>query len=89
MSRPTPNQLAQMDLILTETGVSASAMNADDVAMLARYVIAVIALEDLKRAERKARRCGLIQVRVQGYASRVVVARINAETRKQNEPCLK
>jgi hypothetical protein len=89
MSRPTANQLAQMDLIFTETGVSASAMNPDDVAMLARYVIAVIALEDLKRAERKARRCGLINFRVQGYESRVVAARVNAETRKQNEPCLK
>ena len=40
-------------------------------------------------AERKARRCGLINFRVQEYASRVFAARLNAETIKQNEPCLK
>jgi hypothetical protein len=48
----------------------------------------MIALTDWKRAERKARRCGLIQFRARGYASRAVAARIN-QTRKENEPCLK
>ena len=88
MIRPSPNQLAQIDLIHMETGVSTAAMNADDVAMLARYVIGVLALEDPKRAVRKARRCGLIQFRVQGYASRVFAARINPN-RKEQEPCLR
>ena len=89
MSRPTPNLLAQIDLIHSETGVSAVALNSDDIAMLARYVVGMIALTDWKRAERKARRCGLINFRVQEYASRVFAARTNAETRKTNEPCLK
>ena len=89
MSRPTPNLLAQIDLIHAETGVSAVALNSDDIAMLARYVVGMIALTDWKRAERKARRCGLITFRVADYASRVVAARTNAETRKTNEPCLK
>jgi hypothetical protein len=88
VSRPTPDQLAQIDLIHTETGVSAVALNEDDIAMLARYVVGMIALTDWKRAERKARRCGLIQFRARGYASRAVAARIN-QTRKENEPCLK
>jgi hypothetical protein len=57
--------------------------------MLARYVVGVIAQNDRQRAERKAHRCGLINFRVQEYASRVFAARFNAETRKQNEPCLK
>jgi hypothetical protein len=77
------------DLIHTETGVSAVALSPDDLAMLARYVVGVIAQNDRQRAERKARRCGLINFRVQEYASRVFAARLNAETRKQNEPCLK
>jgi len=89
MSRPTPNLLAQIDLIHAETGVSAVALNSDDIAMLARYVVGMIALTDWKRAECKARRCGLINFRVQEYAIRVVAARTNAETRKTNEPCLK
>ena len=89
MIRPSPNQLAQINLIHTETGVSAVALSADDLEMLARYVVGVIAQNDRQRAERKARRCGLINFRVQEYASRVFAARLNAETRKQNEPCLK
>ena len=89
MIRPSPNQLTQLDLIHMETGVSAVALSADDLAMLARYVVGVIAQNDRQRAERKARRCGLINFRVQEYASRVFAARLNAETRKQNEPCLK
>jgi anti-sigma-K factor RskA len=89
MNRPTPDQLTQLDLIHTETGVSAVALSADDLEMLAQYVVGVIAQNDRQRAERKARRCGLINFRVQEYASRVFAARLNAETRKQNEPCLK
>jgi len=89
MIRPSPNQLTQLDLIHMETGVSAVALSADDLAMLARYVVGVIAQNDRQRAERKARRCGLTNFRVQEYASRVFAARLNAETRKQNEPCLK
>jgi hypothetical protein len=89
MIRPSPNQLAQINLIHTETGVSAVALSADDLEMLARYVVGVIAQNDRQQAERKARRCGLINFRVQEYASRVFAARLNAETRKQNEPCLK
>ena len=89
MNRPTPDQLTQLDLIHTETGVSAVALSPEDLAMLARYVVGVISQNDRQRAERKARRCGLINFRVQEYASRVFTARLNAETRKQNEPCLK
>jgi hypothetical protein len=87
--RCTSDQLTQLDLIHTETGVSAVALSANDLEMLARYVVGVIAQNDRQRAERKARRCGLINFRVQEYASRVFAARLNAETRKQNEPCLK
>ncbi len=64
MSRPTPNLLSQIDLIHSETGVSAVALNSDGIAMLARYVVGMIALTDWKRDERKDRRCGLITFRV-------------------------
>jgi hypothetical protein len=89
MNRPTSDQLTQLDFIHTETGVSTVALSADDLELLARYVVGVIAQNDRPRAERKARRCGIINFRVQEYASRVFAARLNAETRKQNEPCLK
>ena len=69
--------------------IEADAPPRNDLAMLARYVVGVIAQNDRQQAERKARRCGLINFRVQEYASRVFAARLNAETRKQNKPCLK
>ena len=89
MNRPTPDQLTQLDLIHTETGVSAVALSPDDLELLARYVVGVIGQNDRQQAVRKARRCGLINFRFQEYASRVFAARLNAENRKQNEPCLK
>ena len=71
MNRPTPDQLTQLDLIHTETGVSAVALSPEDLAMLARYVVGVIAQNDRQRAERKARRCGLIFPRPRIRKSRI------------------
>ena len=50
MNRPTPEQLTQLDLIHTETGVSAVALSPEDLAMLARYVVGVISQNDRQRA---------------------------------------
>jgi len=60
MNRPTPDQLTQLDLIHTETGVSAVALSPEDLAMLARYVVGVIAQNDRLRDVKQLLDSGLL-----------------------------